>query len=363
MNTLCCSWRAARPGDAFDRQLANLRHAFQFFTFSGILKSERLYQSLFFAGICVLFATCWNFVDANLRTSNIDKLLLDGSEENFSGLPNMKGHPLLEFECAKKIVNRSVLKSTSHDPQPQGTGPALRMVENSTYLGMPTSDWQWTPKSARFGSSSMVPRERMTYDSRPPWPWYLEHFLVSFLFGVGLAGAGIRGKHCSFSASKRAAICGCVLLTAVYAVAAAGYASLGHLRETYFAAGQTLVWVLTLLALIFASGFFEEVLAILVVAALLARAVSDCLIFRDSQKLAAMPPTVQVALMILSCSLVAYKYRQLVHIVRCMEPERARYKAAWQQILAREGALVELRRLEELTLQAAGPPFLQRRFC
>ena len=108
---------------------------------------------------------------------------------------------------------------------------------------------------------------------------------------------------------------------------------------------------------------FEEVLAILGVAALLAHAISDRLIFRDSQKLAAMPPTVQVALMILSCSLVACKYRQLVHTVRCMAPERASYEAAWQQILAREGALVELRRLEELTLQAAGPPFLQRRFC
>ena len=300
---------------------------------------------------------------SRIGTSPIDKVFLEGSVESFSGVPNIKGYSLLEFEYAKKLKNGVTSKFTSHQLQPQGTGPALRIMDNSTNLGVATSDMHWTPQTAQFESSPMVPRERMTFNSRPPWPWYLEHVLVSFLFGVGLAGAGIRGKHCSFSASKKAAICGCVLLTVVYAVAAAGYASLGHLRETYFAAGQTLVWVLTLLALIFASGFFEEVLAILGVAALLAHAISDRLIFRDSQKLAAMPPTVQVALMILSCSLVAYKYRQLVHIVRCMEPERARYKAAWQQILAREGALVELRRLEELTLQAKGPPFLQTRFC
>ena len=68
-------------------------------------------------------------------------------------------------------------------------------------------------------------------------------------------------------------------------------------------------------------------------------------------------------MLFLGCLLVAFKYQQLLGIIRRMEPEMASYNAAWQNMLAREGVEEELRRLDAMTLRATGLPLLPRTLC
>ena len=295
-----------------------------------------------------------------IGSSSIEEVYQDVSVEQYSFELNLNGCPLLDMYTTNKVMNGATLKFASQDLQGKRTNGVPRIMSKSTGLVVAASDWRWTSHSVRFLSDSMTTRETMTFDYRPPWPWYLENVLVWFLLGIGLAGAGASGMYCTASTMQKATTGGCFLIAVINTIAMSGYTSLGRFREACFAAAQTSLWIFALLAFILTSGFLEEVLLILGAAALLARGVSDCLVFRDCENLTATPPAVELAMLFLGCFLVACKYQQLVAIVRRMGPEKARYDAAWQQILVRDGAAAELRRLKETTLRAAGSPFAHR---
>ena len=357
-------WRASRPGDAFDRRLKNHWHEYQLCRFSRFFKFEQSYLFLLSAGFCVLSSACWTLVHASsMGTTTIENVYVDGWLEPYSFEMNQNGCPLSDTYNATKVMNGGTLKLKSLDLLGKGNGGVPRMVSNSTGLVVAASDWRWTSRSVRFLSTTMTPRETITFDYRPPWPWYFEHVLVWFLIGVCLSGAGVSGKYCTTSTIQRATICGCVLLACVHLIAMAGYVSLRLFREASFAAAQTSLWIFSLVAFIPTSAFFEEVLCLLGAAALLVRGVSDCLVFGDCENLTVTPPTVEVAMLFLGCLLVAFKYQQLLGIIRRMEPEMASYNAAWQNMLAREGVEEELRRLDAMTLRATGLPLLPRTLC
>ncbi len=316
----------------------------------------------------MLASTYWSWVASNrIGMSTIKDARFDGAVKWKSAVMMLNGCPVAEFDTAANDIpvihefldpieiNGITLTYPWSD---KNASDFFQVIGNSTsqsgWSVVVSSDWRWNDRSVRFLANSVPLRETMTLDYRPPWPWYLEHALTSFLIAVVLVCAGVGGLFCSSAMGQRMGLGACVLLAVTHCVATAGYFSLSHLREACLTAAYALIWASASFILGLAPTFFDEACACLGAASLVARATSDCVVFRDCWNLAAMPPTCEIVLTAFGIALVTAKFRRLAELVRDLAQDRAAYDAVWRRMLESEGFEGNMRQLDELTRRAAG---------
>jgi hypothetical protein len=359
-------WRASRPGDSLDKRVKNRNQRDDGpMTNSMWIKQQWFYFSIAFLGSYMLASTCWSLVaSSRIGTSTIKDARFDSIKWK-SAVMMLNGCPVVEFDSASADI--SVVHEFSEPIEINGitlTFPGFsdgqvsdffQVIGNSTSETggsvVVSSDWHWNDRGVRFLTNVVRLRQTMTLDFRPPWPWYLEYALTSFLIAIMLVCVGVGGL---LRSAARTSLCGCVLLAAIHCVATAGYLSLALNRQAFLTAAYALIWASASLVLALAPSFFDEACACLGAASVLARVASDCIVFRDCWNLAAMPPICEIAVTALGTALVVARYFQLSKVVRELAQDRATYDAVWRLMLESEGFEASERRLDELARRATG---------
>jgi hypothetical protein len=300
--------------------------------------------------------------------STIKDARFDGPFKWQSAVLLLNGCPVTKFDSASAI---SVVHGFSEPIEVNGlmlTFPCssdsrlshfFQVIGNSTNEDggsvVISSDWHWNDRGVRFMANPVPLRETMTVDYRPPWPWYLEYTLTSFLLASMLVCVGAGGL---LRWKARTSLFGCVLLAIIHCVATAGYLSMAFHRQAWLTAAYALIWTSASLVLALAPTFLHEACACLGAAGFLARVISDCVIFRDCWNLAAMPPICEIAVMALGAVLVVARYPRLARVVQELAQDRQAYDAEWMRMLESEGfeatARRSARRLDEIVRRATG---------
>ena len=329
-------------------------------------------QWFYFSVICLgsymLASTCWSLVASSrigMSTIKDVRFRFDGAIKWKSAVMLLNGCPIAEFDPAESEF--SAVYKFSEPTEINGltlTIPCCSDGRASNYFQLIgnssnetegsviiSSDWHWNDRVVRFLANPVPLRETMTLDYRPPWPWYLEHAVKSFITSIVLVCIGVGGL---LRSAARTSLCGCVLLAIIHCVATAGYLSLALGRQAWLTAAYALIWASASLVLILAPNFIDEACACLGAASLVARAISDCVIFRDCGNLAAMPPICEIAVTALGMALMAARYRRLAKVVLELAQDRAAYDAVWRHLLESEGFVATARRLDTLVRRATG---------
>ena len=330
------------------------------------IKQLLIYFSMVCLGSCMLASTCWSLVSSiRIGTSTINDARFDGAIKWKSTVLLLNGCPVAEFDSAPGAISAvhgfpepidinglTLTFPCCSDGQESGF---FQVIGNSTSETggsvVISSDWHWNDRSVRFLENPVPLRETMTLDYQPPWPWYFEHALKSFLIAIMLVCVGVGGL---LRSAARTSLYGCVLLAIIHCVATAGYLSHTLRRQACLTAANALIWATASLVLAFAPAFVDEACACLGAASFLARAISDCVIFRDCWNLAAMPPICEIAVTAFGMALVASRYRRLAKVVGELSQDWAAYDAVWRLMLESEGFEATARRLDELVRRAAG---------
>ena len=316
----------------------------------------------------MLASTCWSLVaSSRIGRSTIKDVKFDGAIEWKSVHLMLNGCPVAEFDATASDI--SAVHNLSEPIEINGlmlTFPDFsqvfgffQVIGNSTSeIGgsiMMSPDWHWNDRGVRFLANPVQLRATMTLDFRPPWPWYFEYAMTSFMIASMFVCVGA-SRLFRLSLAARTSLCGCVLLAAIHCVATAGYLSLALHRQACLTGAYALIWASASLVLSLAPNFFGEACACLGGGSIFARVASDCTVFRDCGNLVDMPPVYEVAVTLVGMALVAVKYRRLVKVVQELAQERTAYDAVWQLMLEGEGFDAATRRLEELMRRAKGAP-------